>query len=133
MAAGDFEIAQGDVRLKVEGLSRTIRALSKAGADAQDMKDLMHSIGNLVVRAAKVPVLTGRLSGTVRAGRGKTKAVVRAGGARTPYAGVVHYGWPARNIEPNEFLIEALNRERSDVLQALDAGLEELLRKNKLI
>jgi hypothetical protein len=132
MATGDFEIAQGDVRLKVEGLSRTIRALSKAGADAQDMKDLMHRIGNLVVRAAKVPVLTGRLSGTVRAGRGKTKAVVRAGGARTPYAGVVHYGWPARNIEPNEFLVEALNRERSDVLQALDAGLDELLRKNNL-
>jgi hypothetical protein len=132
MATGDFELAQGDVRLKVEGLSRTIRALSKAGADAQDMKDLMHSIGNLVVRAAKVPVLTGRLSGTVRAGRGKTKAVVRAGGARTPYAGVVHYGWPARNIEPNEFLVEALNRERGDVLQALDAGLDELLRKNNL-
>jgi hypothetical protein len=132
MATGDFELAQGDVRLKVEGLSRTIRALSKAGADAQDMKDLMHRIGNLVVRAAKVPVLTGRLSGTVRAGRGKTKAVVRAGGARTPYAGVVHYGWPARNIEPNEFLVEALNRERSDVLQALDAGLDELLRKNNL-
>lgn len=131
--AGDFEIAQGDVRLKVEGLSRTIRALSKAGADAQDMKALMHSIGNLVVHAAKAPVLTGRLAGTVRAGKGKTKAVVRAGGARTPYAGVVYYGWPARNIAPNEFLNEALNRERSDILRALDEGLEELLRKNNLL
>ncbi|NTW39347.1 MAG: hypothetical protein HGA44_05560, partial [Cellulomonadaceae bacterium] len=60
--ADDFEIVQGDVRLRVEGLGRTLRALSKAGADAQDMKDLMHAIGTLVVRAADPPVLSGALS-----------------------------------------------------------------------
>lgn len=129
----DFEVVQGDVRLRVEGLGRTIRALSKSGADAQDMKDLMHSIGTLVVRAANPPVLTGRLSTTLRAGRGKTKAVVRAGGARAPYAGVIHYGWPARNIAPNQFLTEALNRQRRNVLAALDEGLAEILRKNNLM
>ncbi len=133
MTARDFEASNGDVRVRVTGLSRTVRQLTKAGADAADLKDLMHSVGTLVVRAANPPVLSGVLAGTVRAGKGKTKAVVRAGGARTPYAGVIHYGWPARNITPQPFLVEALNRERSDVLTALDQGITDLLKKHDLI
>lgn len=131
--AGDFEVAAGDgVRLQVTGLSKTIRALSQAGADAEDMRNLMHSIGLLVVDAANPPVVSGALAGTVRAGRGKTKAVVRAGGALAPYAGVIHHGWPARGIPENQFLTHALQRQQASALQALDAGLSDLLRKNNL-
>lgn len=128
----DFEVANGDARLRVRGLSKTLRALSEAGADAEDMKSLMHRIGTLVVRAATPPVLTGRLASTMRAGKGKTKAVVRAGGARAPYAGVVHYGWPAKNKPPNEFMTEALNRRKGAVLSELNEGLGDILTKNNL-
>lgn len=131
MSGLDFT-AGDNVRIRVEGLSRTLRALSKAGADAGDMRNLMHSIGMLVVRAAHPPVLTGRLAGTLRAGKGKTKAVVRAGGARAPYAGVIHYGWPARGIPAQPYLTQALNRTRSDVFATLDRGLADLLRNNNL-
>lgn len=129
---GDFEIASGDVRLRVQGLSRTIRALSQAGADAEDMRALMHALGMDVVTAAKPPIRSGALAATLRAGRGKTKAVVRAGGARTPYAGVIHYGWPARNIAPQPFLSDALAARRAHLLGMLDAGISDLLRKNNL-
>ncbi|WP_084130313.1 hypothetical protein [Demequina sp. NBRC 110055] len=132
MAADDFTIASGDVRLRVEGLGRTLRAMSKAGADAEDMRDLMHSLGLIVVHAATPPTETGTLASTLRAGRGKTKAVVRAGGARAPYAGVQHYGWPARNITAQPFLSDALNKTRPQILNALNDGLGELLRKNDL-
>lgn len=128
----DLRQVSGNVEVRVEGLNRTIRALSKAGADAQEMKALMHSIGMLVVNAAVIPNRTGRLEASVRAGKGKTKAVVRAGGARVPYAGVIHYGWPARNIAPNEFLRIALQRQQQAVLSTLNAGLDDLLRKNNL-
>lgn len=129
----DFETVSGDARICVNGLRRTIRSLERAGADATDMRELMHSIGTLVVQAASPPVLSGRLSGTIRAGRGKTKAVVRAGGARAPYAGVIHYGWPERDIAPQPFLSAALQAERSDVFRALEEGLAEIQRKNDLI
>ena len=128
----DFEVTNGPSRIRVTGLRRTLRALERAGADAQDMRELMHSIGNIVVQAANVPSLTNRLAGTVRAGRGKTKAVVRAGGARAPYAGVIHYGWPARNIAPQPFLSQALQSERSDIFAALEQGIEEITRRNDL-
>lgn len=131
--ATDLDFTAGDgIRIQVEGLAKTMRALSKAGADAEDMRNLMHRLGTLVVRAANPPVRTGRLAGTVRAGKGKTKAVVRAGGARAPYAGVVHYGWPARAIGAQPFLVGALNRTRSDIFATLDDGLADLLKKADL-
>lgn len=121
------------VSIRTQGLARTARALEKAGADSTDMKQLMHDIGMIVVRASQPPVLTGRLASSLRAGRGKTKAVVRAGGARVPYAPVIHYGWSTRNIEPQPFLLTALQRKRGDVFNELDDGITDILRKNNLI
>lgn len=121
------------VSVRTEGLAKTSRALSQAGADSQDMKQLMHEIGLLVVRAAQPPVLTGRLATSLKAGRGKTKAVVRAGGARVPYAPVIHYGNTKRNIEPKPYLLEALQHERGDVMQKFEEGMKDILKKNNLV
>lgn len=128
-----IEIGSGEGRVRVEGLGRTIRQMSKAGADAEDLKSLMHTIGSLVINAANPPRQSGALANTLRPGRGKTKAVVRAGGARTPYAGVIHYGWPARNIAPQPFLTDALNSKRTDVFRELDKNLNTILKKHDLI
>ena len=133
---GDFEVTNGDITLRVEGLSKTLRALSAAGAASEEMRDLMHSLGMVVVNAAvpKAPVKSGRLADSVRAGKGKTKAVVRAGGARVPYAGRVHYGDPhAGGIAPHEFLVDALRATRNSIFSELDQGIADLLRKNQLM
>ncbi len=122
--------AEGAVR--VEGLRELNRALGKAGADAADQKELMHELGMIVVHAAQPPVLDGTLEATIRAGRGKTKAVVRAGGARAPYAAVQHYGWPAHNIEPKPFLLDALTSKTDEIVDTMDKGVGEILKKNGL-
>ena len=129
----DFEVVNGPARLRVNGLRKAVRDLQKAGADTQDMKELMHEVGSVVVRAAEPPELSGRLKRSIRAGRGKTKAVVRAGGARAPYAGVINYGDPARNISPYPYLTEAIQSTRSDILETLDKGIEDIMRKNDLL
>lgn len=129
----DFQVTSGDIRLRVNGLSKVARDLKKAGADMQSMSDLMHRIGNIVVGGAQIPQLTGTLAETLRAGRGKTKAVVRLGGARARYAGVRNYGWPARNIEPMQPSLEdTVAAYRPEILSALDAGLTDILRENDL-
>lgn len=118
--------------VRVKGLSKTVRALTKAGADTQDMKELMHEIGMIVIKASMPPSQSGALEGSLRAGRGKTKAVAKAGGARVPYAGVIHYGWPARNIEATNFLTDALTNNREEVFRKMEEGLGEILKKNDL-
>lgn len=124
------------VQIRVEGLNQALRALSRAAADAEDMRDLMHSAGQMIATSASTRAqvgATGNLRDSLRAGRGKTKAVVRAGGARVPYAGVQHYGWPARNITGSMFLVRGLRAEQDRVLTHIEQGLQQLLRKNALI
>ena len=136
--AGDLDITEGPYRLKVKGLRDTLRRLESAGADAESMRDLMHDLGNIVVRDAqrRAPKESGALATTLRAGRGKTKAVVRAGSARVPYAGVVHYGTPAGHElgdrQPRPFLLDALTATQQQVLAGLIDGISDILRKNNL-
>lgn len=125
----DIHVTTPGCRIRVTGLSRTLRAMEKAGASAADMRDLMHAIGTTVVTAARPRARhkTGALAATIRAGRGKTKAVVRAGTARVPYAGPQHYGWPARHITPNPFLTTTITDTQTQLVNQLDAGLTRLL------
>ena len=118
--------------IRVEGLSRVLRNLAKAGVDSTDMKDAMHRIGQAVVNSANVPVRTGRLKSTLRAGKGKTKAVVRMGGARAPYAGVIEYGWRARGISGTGAVSAARDARRSESERMIRDAIEDLLRKNNL-
>lgn len=129
-----IDLVDGDTRIRIEGLRRTLRALSEAGADAQELRDLMHAMGSIVVDAARpmAPVRSGWLASTIRAGRGKTKAVVRAGTKARPYAGVIHYGWPKRNIRAQPFLVDAYSGTRPQVLGRFDDGLTELLQRHNL-
>lgn len=134
MAVADVEYSGSGVKVKITGLRKTMRALEAAGVATEDLKDLMHGLGLTVIAAAKptVPTLSGALQGTLRAGRGKTKAVIRAGGARVPYAGVQHYGWPARGIQAHPFLVNAVQSSRAKTFAQLDDGIAALLRKQNL-
>ena len=74
------------------------------------------------------PRRTGKLLGTVRGNRAVGRARVSAGGAATPYAGPIHWGWEAHNIAPNPWISEAaqdtepvwLGMYEKDVQQLLD-------------
>ena len=127
---GLYNLGGGTV-MRIEGFNKTVRALNRAGAETQDMKDLRHSLGSLVVKTARplTPHKTGRLAGSIRAGRGKTKAVVTAGRKSIPYAGVIHYGWPAHHIKPSMFLVKALEVKNEEIVRNLIKGIGEICTK----
>lgn len=124
------------MRIEVSGLQASLRALSRAGTAATDMKDLMHSTGEIIAEEARSRVPegeTGKLKASIRAGRGKTKATIRAGSLRrVPYAGVIHYGYPARNIEASPYIVDALRAKQREALTHFEAGIRDLLRKEGL-
>jgi hypothetical protein len=93
--------------VKVEGMRRLRRELKRAGVDLADLREVNLSAARTVAQAAHPPRRTGALAGSVRPGASRTAGVVRAGGARVPYAGPIHWGWPARNIEAQPFLVDA--------------------------
>lgn len=117
--------------IRVEGLREVVRDLQKLGTEAKDLKDAFKGIGNLVADEAKslAPKLSGALAGSIKASNTKNKSDVRAGGAKIPYAGVIHYGWPAHGIEPHSFLTTAAGNKQREVVERLDDELHGIIKK----
>ena len=116
--------------VRVVGLRKAIRNLEKMGVEAADLKDAFHKIGKMVSSEAHTlaPKLDGTLSSSIRPSKTKNKAVVRAGGARIPYAGVIHYGG-YNNITANPFLTRALERKQNDAVNEMEEALNDLIRR----
>ena len=115
----------------MEGARELRAALKKAGDDASDLKDLHKEVGDLVAGEAKtiVPRRSGTLAGTIRASRAKGAALVRAGTSGIPYAGVIHFGWPGHNIEPQPFLYDAVDARKDEVIRLYEERVAEIAAK----
>lgn len=127
MATDELSFVADGARVEVTGLRAALRDMERMGVEAEELRELMSSIAELVADAANPPRKSGSLAGTIRPGRVKTRAVIRAGRASVPYAGPIHYGWAARNITPRPFLTDALASRQAAILAELDAGLQRLI------
>ncbi len=122
-------------QVSVEGARELRKALKTVGDEAKaGLKETNLEVAEIVARAAvtKVPAQSGALRETIRAAGAQTRASVKAGFKKVPYAGVIHFGWPARNIAPQTFLYDALDSRRGEVVDAYKSGMADLLRKNGL-
>lgn len=117
--------------VQITGLREVVRDLQKLGVSVEDLKEAFGEISDQVVTEANriVPTKSGRLAGSIRPARTKNKAVVRAGSAGIPYAGVINYGWPSRGIAPTEFLTGPANSRPDEYARQIDRNLQDLIRK----
>jgi hypothetical protein len=120
---------------EIEGLRELQKALRNLTDDSRnDMKETHRRAGQIIVEAAAplVPVQSGALLASARSAPTQRQGRVRVGSAAVPYAGPIHFGWPARNIRPNPFIYEVLDRRRDEVLKLYEARIDELIRKYDL-
>lgn len=112
-------------------MRETIRSLEKFGVEVNDLKAAFKRIGSMVASDAQslAPHLSGTLAGSIRPSNTKNKAVIRAGGARIPYAGVQNYGWPRHNIEGTHFMQTAVERNQGKAVNMMDEELSSLIRR----
>ena len=117
--------------IKATGVKELRRELRRMGDDLEDLKALNLDVATLVSDRAKdlVPRRTGNLADTIRPAGTKTAGRVRAGFKRVPYAGVIHFGHPARGIQPQPFLYDALDQRRGEVFDAYFKGVKKIQRK----
>jgi hypothetical protein len=126
--------------VEVQG-SRKLRAtLKAAGIGLEDFKDIHRKVGEYVEgeAARRAPRRTGRLAGSGRAGSAKTQAVIRFGGARSPYANAVHWGTGPRvgqrgphNIRRTLFATSAAKDTEPRWIQYYLAEVDRLLDRVK--
>lgn len=116
--------------LDVKGLRETVRGLERLGVEVTELKDVMRSVGDLVVPYAREGIRSrsGTLAGTVRAGTAKAKATIRAGGARARYAGINNYS-PNIAGGPRHWMENAAEHHLPQITSTVDNGLRALARR----
>lgn len=109
-------------------LRRDLRAI-----DRQLPRELGKSLKGAAERVvlprarSEAPRRSGRLADSLRVSARGTSVAVRS---RLPYAGPIHWGWPAHNIEPRPFIETAADGAGERFVDELGDGLEELARRH---
>jgi hypothetical protein len=118
--------------VQVEGLNELRREIRRI-ADADLKTELVEANKQLaaeVIRRAmpNVPVLTGRLAGSVRGLGNFSGAVGKAGGARVPYAATIHWGRIQRGaVRGRPFLRDAAAALEADIEDRYLSHIDRLL------
>lgn len=83
------------------------------------------SVGDIILRAARAraPVKSGQLRAS---GRSEGMHVAFT----APYSAPIHWGWKARNIQPNQYLYKGAEGTAEAWLQAFTDALQEDLDRN---
>lgn len=117
--------------IRVRGLNEAVRALKLVGVPAKEIAQAGYEAGQVVANEARtlVPVKTGALKGTIRVAKQQRKVVVRAGGARVPYANPIHWGWFRRGIMPNPFFSKALKLNIEEIYTRYFDNMNKLIQK----
>ena len=119
------------VRVEVKGLDPLVKGLRRAGdKDALRAIRLANKDGAEIVAEeakAEVPHLSGKLGKSIRANATPKAGKVVAGKAAVPYAGVIHFGWPAHSIKPQPFIYEAMDKRSEEVFAAYAKQIETVV------
>ena len=110
----------------IKGLYRLRTTLKKAGADMADMKAANQAVERTVQkRGAEIAPRgkTGKLAGSLKTPKLQARARVSS---NLIYAGVIHWGWPARNIRAQPFLEQAAQQTQSQWLGDYEKSLQQI-------
>lgn len=118
-------------RIKVEGLNETLRDLRrlKNTEIPKAIRQANKEAAQVVVPVAKTlaPVKSGKLARSVGARATAKYAAIKAGSAaRVPYAGAIHFGWPAHHIAPNPFLYRATDMRLMEVHRSYQENMDKI-------
>lgn len=117
--------------IQITGMKELRRDLKKISKDLpKELNKVAKDAAELVAEQARVevPVLTGRTQAKIKAAGTAKGGQVRVNGL--VYAPVIHFGWRRRNIEPNPYLYNSLDKRRSEVLAKFEKELAEFIDKN---
>jgi HK97 gp10 family phage protein len=120
---------------EIVGLRETQKALKALGdATKKELKSTHKEAAQIVVDGAMpyVPVRTGALGASMRAAATQTSGKVRVGNAAVPYAGAIHFGWPARRIKPQPFIYDTLDGRRQEIAALYRERIFQLVKKYDL-
>lgn len=121
------------VTYEVVGGARFRKTLKDVEGGLTELTAIHQQVADIAASRARirVPVLTGTLRSTIRASGTKSMAVIRAGFASVPYAGVHEWGWPKHHIKERSYLRDGAHETEPQWRKVYDDRVDELLEKVK--
>jgi hypothetical protein len=124
-------MAAGRPAVRIRGATELRRALGHMDDGVKDFTQIGRDAADIVAVFARgiTPRMDGTLRQSIRTRASKTRSSVAAGRKSVPYAGVIHFGWPRHNIEPQPFLYDALDRRSDEVIKLYEDRVTDLVHK----
>lgn len=122
------------LEVKLEGTKELQDLLIKLGKDLESNSELNEELSsNLAQKASSIaPRLTGSLASSIVGNPSPQKAQIVAGSAAVPYAGVIEYGWPAKNIQAQPYLNKTVNSNMGYIIERYNQSIEDNIKKYNL-
>jgi len=82
--------------------------------------------------SSMAPKLTGNLASSIVGTGSENKAQISAGSNAVPYAGVIEYGWPAKDRTAKPYLTPAVNNNLDYIISKYNDSIKENVKKYNL-
>jgi hypothetical protein len=120
------------LRVRTEGADEVERSLARIGVRLSDLDFTKIASEGMRLAAEFAPKVSGALRASIKGSKSKSRATIKAGSARVPYAAPINYGWAKRNIAPSNFLKRADLELRRTVPDQLAQQIARIIRQQGL-
>jgi len=123
-----------EANISITGVKEVLDSLKKLGRDLESNLELNKELSTTLSKKASAlaPILTGALASSVVGNPSAEKAQILAGSTAVPYAGVIEYGWPAKNREARPYLNPAVNNNIGYIIEKYNDSIQKAIQKYNL-
>jgi hypothetical protein len=120
--------------INIQGVQEVKSSLDKFEKDIESSSDTIQTLGKeLASKASAIaPQKSGKLASSVGSKFENKSLQIYAGNETVPYAGVIEYGYPLRNIKEQPYLRPAVNNNMGLIEQKYNEQIEKSIKKYNL-
>lgn len=122
------------VEVSITGVDEVKATLTRLAKDLESNLELNKELSTTLAQKASTvaPRLTGALASSIVGNPSAEKAQILAGSEAVPYAGVIEYGWPAKNIQAQPYLTKTVNSNMGYIVAKYNENIEQSIKKYDL-
>ena len=122
------------IEINLIGVKEAQAAIDKLAVELEKNITLNKELSTTLAQkaSAMAPRLTGALASSVVGNPSEQKAQILAGSSAVPYAGVIEYGWPAKNIQARPYLTKAVNDNMNYIIAKYEDNIKDNIKRYNL-
>ena len=123
-----------EANISIQGVKEVTDSLDKLARDLGSNIELNKELSTTLSQkaSAMAPKLTGALASSIVGNPSAEKAQILAGSAAVPYAGVIEYGWPKKNIQAQPYLTTTVNNNLGYIVAKYQNSITGIIKQYNL-